>query len=172
MGFFIIFFLAIFSIIFICAVAINSKRTKVEKKYFEALDAVKQNPNSPDAQEYALAWGRVMVSNHYLTEIALSQDINAATAAATIGEGNARNVTLKTSNDAPDGIAAEIAKLAELQAAGIISADEFDLGKNYLFNHDTTDELAKKIRLLHELKQQGAITQGEFNLKKWDVLAR
>lgn len=168
--FIVVFTLPIFIILYL--VLTNDDIQSLKRSYTDALDRVKDNPNSPDERAQAIKIGRQLIKCKAMTEMALSQDLDAATAAATIGEGNAQRVTLKTSNDAPDGIAAEIAKLSELHTAGIITRDELDLGKNYLFGHDKTDELAKKIKTLHDLKQQGAITDGEFNLKKWDILAR
>lgn len=136
--------------------------------YQKALDALKANPNSPALRENVLAAGRSIISHanendrNALNDLRLSQDIEAACAGA----------TLSVSNKTPDGVASEIAKLAELHQQGILTGDEFDLGKAYMLGHNKTDELAKKITTLHNLQKQGDITEGEFNLKKWDLLAR
>lgn len=79
-----------------------------------------------------------------------------------LGEGNVRKVRLNTAS-ASD----EINGLAKLQREDVITAEEFEIGKNNILNggRDKIDEKAKNLKMLHSLKKQGILTDGEFNMK-------
>lgn len=137
--------------------------------YKKALTNIENDPNNPNHRKNALVVGRELVSSGQLTELALSQDIDAACAGATIGEGNVK--TIKGAFSSPTK---EIERLAKLRNEGIITENEFNIGKNAILNSDRneTDEKSKNLKMLYDLKQQGVITDGEFNIKKWDILSR
>jgi hypothetical protein len=74
----------------------------------------------------------------------------------------------------PIGMAAELSKLAELKAEGILSEEEFQRAKE-LFVGATPDQQTEALdllRQLHALQRSGVLSEMEFNMKKWEVLSR
>ncbi len=71
------------------------------------------------------------------------------------------------------GIADEIAKLAALASSGVITAAEFERGKQ-VFLGTAPDEAAAMVahlRQLHDLYRAKVLSESEFNMKKWGLLS-
>ena len=149
------------------------KRVVIEKfflsEYQKSLDKLITNPNDPQLRRIALEKGRKLIKRHLLSETSLTQDIDAACAGATIGEGNAHKIKIKTSSST---VAQEIDELLRLCKSGIISSEEFEIGKNNILGNDKIDSKARELKMLHELKERGTLSQSEFSMKKWEILSR
>ncbi|MBR2694047.1 MAG: SHOCT domain-containing protein [Thermoguttaceae bacterium] len=147
---------------------IFEKRTLL-REYQISLDELITNPNDPQLRRIALEKGRKLIKRRLLSETSLTQDIDVACAGATIGEGNAHKVKIKTSSST---VAQEIDELFHLCRSGLISAEEFEIGKNNILGNDMIDSKARELKMLHDLKEKGTLSQSEFNMKKWEILSR
>lgn len=102
------------------------EREKARQAYQEALDNLKANPTNPDLKQKTLQLGRVysnLTRNKQgvtlFDEMALMNDINAATAGAT-GQVSAPTPTAPNAT-----VEARLAKLSELKASGMIDEQEY-----------------------------------------------
>ena len=144
-----------------------------EKKYKASLHELEMLPNSPEARRKVIQHGReyyvLLLPGDSLSEARIQTDILASIAGATIGEGNYQKIRIDTGS-----LTDEINGQAELARRGVITADEFEIGKNNLLGNktDKIDEKTKSLESLFQLKNQGVITEGEYNLKKWDILSK
>lgn len=164
-------------ILFKCAewgIKKESVISRLEEQYKNTLLELKKHPNDPDIRITLVETGRQiqglkLPNDNSYSESRISNDISAATAGSTIGEGNFQKIRINTSS-----VTDEINGLAELVRRGVISADEFEIGKNNLLGNktDKIDEKTKSLESLYHLKKQGAITDGEYNMKKWDILSK
>lgn len=72
------------------------------------------------------------------------------------------------------GIADEIAKLGALTSNGVITAEEFERGKQ-VFLGSAPDQAAATVahlRQLHDLFLAKVLSESEFNMKKWELLSK
>lgn len=139
-----------------------------KRRYREALDRLKLDLTNPEIREEALRHGRKLIPHTgnpkldgLFTEVSVMNDINAASARATI--------------QVPQTSAAEqLQLLAGLVREGLLSQQEFDKAKSQVISASRSeiDEAAKLLRQLHVLFKEGVLSESEFKMKKWDVLAR
>jgi hypothetical protein len=109
-----------------------------------------------------------------MSELSLSNDISAACSYAINRPGAMAKVEVV--NAAALGgstVASQIEQLGKLCAAGVISNEEFERGKQ-LFLGGAPDKAAVAISLLQSLaalKETGVLSPSEFNMKKWEILS-
>jgi hypothetical protein len=158
----------------------GSKET-ARRNYKTSLEELKQDPNNPDLRGRTLELGR-----HYsnlmrdskghtiFDEMALSNDIAAACARATVGQYGVGKVEVTNPIALGSTSAAqEIEKLGQLFLQGVLTAEEFERGKT-MFLGAPPDKAASAVDLLqnlNSLKVKGVLSESEFNMKKWEILS-
>ena len=102
------------------------QREEARQAYVAALNNLKAHPTNPDLKQTTLELGRVysnLTRNKQgvtlFDEVALMNDINAATAGAT------GQVTAPAPTATPSSVEARLAKLSELKASGVIDEQEY-----------------------------------------------
>lgn len=81
--------------------------------------------------------------------------------------------TWNTSRSVPTGIADELARLADLRDAGVLSPVDWEQAKALFLGKPAShqEQAVTMLRQLHDLRVAGVLSESEFNMKKWDVLA-
>ena len=154
---------------------------RARKAYDNSLETLRHDPNNPELRADTLRLGRAysnLTRNDkgvtLFDEFALMNDINAACARATIGEGSTSKLGFSGfSAYSGKSLSEEIESLGRLLQTGVLTSEEFDRGKS-LFLGAPPDKAAAAIELLkklHDLREGGVITESEFNMKKWDLLS-
>lgn len=142
----------------------KDKLASAKKDYEDALKHLEVNPSSPPARKHALETGRCYAAELRLNgqtgldELALSNDIQAACARATMGGL---------------GVAGEVEALNKLFQKGVLTTEEFERGKT-AFLGAGPDKARVAIELLENLaslKARGVLSESEFNVKKWEILS-
>lgn len=155
--------------------------TRGKLAYNVCIQFLKDHPNDPNIRQVTLEIG-ITYSNAIrdgkgvtiFDEMALNNDINAATGHSTLGTNDIGKVEVTNSNALSNSsIADEIKKLAELLVDDIITAEEFARGKEQFLGTEPNKaaEAIELVKSLHSLFLAGSLTESEFNMKKWDILS-
>lgn len=151
--------------------AIEEDKTlvQVNQDYINALNELKENPNSTDLRQKALHAGRVKASvvreyvgqnkNSSITvfdEISIKNDLDAIIA-----------------NSSPFSYADELEKLNKLKVDGVITEQELiDIKSKVSINSSGVNDAIRLLRGLKDLEVEGALTESEYNMKKWEILSK
>jgi len=138
---------------------------RLPHRYRILLSLLEQHPDSTYLRQETLRIGRVLKRDDPSAEMAILNDISAASS----------NSVKRESTPAPSlDLPGEISKLSNLMSESILTPDEFSLAKAKLLGShpDKAAPMAKSLRGIYELMQEGVLSKGEFNLKKWEILSK